>query len=111
MRVEIVWAGLVSVIALVGCGGDGGNVDATCGPWCAVVDECTNTSVEECTDDCVNELSAAEAISSACAEAVRDQNRCLGELTCTEFDAWAEEEPPVGYPCNAEDDGVDEACD
>lgn len=110
MRVESVCAGMVLMIAVVGCGDDGGNVDATCGPWCAVVDECTNTSVDECTNACVNELSAAGAISSACAEAVRDQNRCLGALSCAEFDAWVEEEPPVGYPCNAEDDGVDEAC-
>jgi hypothetical protein len=94
---------------LVGCGDDSA-VDATCGPWCAVVDECTNTSADECTDACVEELSQAQDVSSECADAVRDQNQCLGALDCAEFDAWLDEVPAVGYPCNDEDDGVDAAC-
>lgn len=111
MRIESISAGLLLLCFVVSCGGDGGSVDATCGPWCNVVDECTTTSFNECEDACVEELSAAQDISSACADAVRDQNTCLGELSCTEFEAWRTEVPSVGYPCNAEDDGVGAACD
>jgi len=58
----------------------------------------------------MEESSQARAISSECANAVRDQNVCLGELTCAEFEAWLEEVPPDGYPCKGADDGVENAC-
>ena len=108
MRIESISAVLLLLCGVVGCGGDG--VDATCGPWCNVVDECTTASFNQCENACVEELSAAQSISSACADAVRDQNTCLGELSCTEFEAWRTEVPPVGYPCNAEDNAVGAAC-
>jgi hypothetical protein len=98
------------MLSVWGCGGDNGGTDATCSPWCSVVDECTTGSFSDCMAACAEELSQAGSISSECAEAVRDQNRCLGELTCTEFDAWATEVPPDSYPCKAEDDGVEAAC-
>lgn len=100
---------LVMAFALSGCGDDGG-ADATCNPWCSVVDECTGTSLSECINDCEAELSQAQSISSECADAVRDQNRCLGELTCSEYDAWRTEVPPESYPCKSEDDGVAASC-
>ena len=93
--------------SLVACGDD---IDATCSPWCTVVDECTAAGLSECMNACAEELSQARDISSECANAVRDQNICLSELTCAELDAWLEEVPPEGYPCKAADDGVDNAC-
>lgn len=92
---------------LVACGDD---FDNACSPWCSVVDECTEFGFSECMDGCAEEASQARAISSECAEAVRDQNVCLGALTCAEFDAWLEEIPPDAYPCKDGDDGVENAC-
>lgn len=93
--------------SLVACGDD---FDAACSPWCAVVDDCTEASFSECMSACAEESSQARAISSECAYAVRDQNVCLGELTCEEFEAWLEEIPPDGYPCKGADDGRENAC-
>lgn len=97
----------LAVMTFAACGDD---VDATCSPWCMVVDECTATSVSECMNACAEELSQAQAISSQCADAVRSQNICLAELTCAEFDAWANEVPPDAYPCKSADDAVIGVC-
>jgi hypothetical protein len=94
--------------SLVGCGDD--DFDAACSSWCTVVDDCTETSFSECMDACAEESSQAQAISSECAGAVRNQNVCLGELTCAEFEAWADEIPPDSYPCKSADDDVDSVC-
>ena len=110
MRVELITSGLLLMCCVAGCGDDGASVDATCGPWCTVAEECTTTSFDQCQSACVEELSEAQAVSSECADAVRDQNTCLGALTCSELEAWRTEVPPVGYPCNAEDDAVDVVC-
>ena len=93
--------------SLISCGDD---FDPACSPWCTVVDDCTETSFTECTDACAEESSQAQAISSECATAVRDQNICLSGLTCAELDAWLEEVPPDDYPCKSADDEVDDAC-
>lgn len=78
--------------SLMSCG-DG--FDPACSPWCTVVDDCTEASFSECMDACAEESSQARAISSECANAVRDQNVCLGGLTCAELEAWADEVPPT----------------
>ena len=93
--------------SLVGCGDD---VDATCSPWCTVVDDCTTMSFSDCMNACAEELSDAQSISSECASAVRSQNVCLAELTCAELEAWATEVPPDSYPCKSADDDVDDVC-
>lgn len=93
--------------SLMSCGDD---FDAACSPWCTVVDDCTETSFSECMNACAEESSQARAISSECANAVRDQNVCLGGLTCAEFEAWVDEDPPDGYPCKSADDEVENAC-
>lgn len=93
--------------SLAACGDD---FDPACSPWCAVVDECTEISVSECMNACMEESSQARAVSSECAHAIRDQNVCLGQLTCTELEAWLDEVPPDAYPCKATDDGVINAC-
>lgn len=100
-------ASVAFACSLVACGDD---FDAACTPWCTVVDDCTEASFSECMNGCMEESSQARSISSECANAVRDQNVCLGELTCAEFEAWLEEVPPDGYPCQGADDGVENAC-
>ncbi|MBW2381027.1 MAG: hypothetical protein JRG70_16000 [Deltaproteobacteria bacterium] len=100
----------LAVLAFAACGGSDGDVDATCSPWCTVADECSNSSFSQCMDDCTEELSAAQAISSQCADAVRSQNVCLAGLTCAEFDAWVNEVPPDAYPCKSADDTVISVC-
>jgi hypothetical protein len=100
-------ASIALICSLVACGDD---FDSACSPWCAVVDECTEASFSDCMNGCMEESSQARVISSECANAVRDQNVCLGALTCTELDAWLEEAPPNEYPCKAADDGVYNAC-
>ena len=94
--------------SLAACGDD--DFDAACSPWCTVVADCAETSFSECMDACAEESSQAQAISSECAGAVRNQNVCLGELTCAEFEAWADEVPPDSYPCKSADDDVDSVC-
>jgi len=93
---------------LAGCAGD--NVDPSCSSWCAVVEECTDTSLSECREACAAELRNARAISPQCVDAVKGQNACVGELTCAEFDAWNDEGPPDAYPCRNNDDEVADAC-
>ena len=107
IRSVLVATSIGLAFSLVGCGDD--DFDA-CSPWCTVVDDCTETSFSECMDACAEESSQAQAISSECAGAVRNQNVCLGELTCAEFEAWADEVPPDSYPCKSADDDVDSAC-
>jgi hypothetical protein len=94
--------------SLVACGNDA--PDPTCSAWCTVVDECTDTSFSDCMNACAEELSQAQAVSSECANAVRSQNTCLGELTCVEFEAWGTETPPDAYPCKSADEAVATAC-
>ena len=94
--------------ALVGCGGD--DVDSTCSSWCAVVEECTDTSLSECTQACAVELRNAGAISPQCVDAVKTQNACVGELTCAEFIDWDERNPPDAYPCKNANEAVADAC-
>lgn len=103
----LIVAAIALACSLAACGDD---FDAACSPWCAVVDECTELSLSECVNACMEESSQARAISSECANAVRDQNVCLGQLACAEFEAWLEEVPPDGYPCKGADDGVENAC-
>jgi hypothetical protein len=91
----------------VACGDD---FDTACSSWCAVVEECTEVSFSDCMGGCADEISQARAISSECVNAVRDQNVCLGALTCSELQSWVEEVPPDAYPCRGADDGVDDAC-
>lgn len=100
-------ASIAFACSLVACGDD---FDTACAPWCVVVDDCTAASFSDCMDGCMEESSRAQAISSECAIAVRDQNVCLGELTCAELEAWIEEVPPDGYPCKGADDGVESTC-
>ena len=94
--------------ALVGCGGD--DVDGTCSSWCAVVEECTDTSFSECREACAAELRNAGSVSPQCVDAVKGQNACVGELTCVEFEAWNDEDPPDAHPCKDADDVVADAC-
>ena len=108
IRSVLVAASIGLACSLAACGDD--DFDATCSPWCTVVDDCTATSFSECMDACAEESSQAQAISSECAGAVRNQNVCLGELTCAEFEAWADEVPPDSYPCKSADDDVDSVC-
>ena len=110
MRVEAMVSGLLWMCGVVGCSGESPSVDATCGPGCTVLAECRDESFSECESACVEELSQAQSRSSECADAVRDQNTCLGDLTCSELEAWFTEVPEVGYPCNPEDDAIDAAC-
>lgn len=95
------------ICSLVACGDD---FDTACSPWCAVVEDCTESSFSECMTACMEESSQAQAVSSGCANAVRDQNVCLGQLACEQFEAWLDEVPPDGYPCKGADDAVDNAC-
>lgn len=104
---ELIAASIALTCSLAACGDD---FDTACSPWCNVVNDCTETSLSECMNACMEESSQARAISSECANTVRDQNVCLGELTCAELEAWLEEVPPDAYPCKAADDGVDNAC-
>jgi hypothetical protein len=104
----LVAASIGLAFSLVGCGDD--DFDAACSSWCTVVDDCTETSFSECMDACAEESSQTQAISSECAGAARNQNVCLGELTCAEFEAWADEIPPDSYPCKSADDDVDSIC-
>jgi hypothetical protein len=85
-------------------------VDATCSPWCTVVDECTTGSFSECMLFCAEELLDAQSVSTECADAVRNQNVCLAELTCVEYDAWRNDVPPDAYPCKTADDTVSSVC-
>jgi len=103
----LIAASIGIAFSLMGCGDD---FDPACSPWCTVVDDCTEVSFSECMDACAEESSQAQAISSECAGAVRNQNVCLGELTCVEFEAWANEIPPDSYPCKSDDDDVDGFC-
>ena len=105
----LVATSIASACSLVGCGDEAFDPGA-CSPWCIVVEDCTDASFSECMDACGEESSQAQAISSECAFAVRNQNLCLGELTCAEFKAWAEELPPDSYPCKSADDDVSNAC-
>ena len=107
IRSVLVATSIGLAFSLVGCGDD---FDAACSPWCTVVADCTETSFSECMDACAEESSQAQSISSECAGAVRNQNVCLGELTCAEFEAWADEIPPDSYPCKSADDDVDSVC-
>lgn len=100
---------ILFVSSLLGCGDDS-TTDASCSPWCTVVDECTEMGFSDCTRACAVELSEAQAVSSQCANAVRIQNTCLGELTCSEFEAWRTETPPDAYPCKSADEAVATAC-
>jgi hypothetical protein len=100
---------VVFVSSLLGCGDDDAT-DASCSPWCTVVDECTETSFSDCMEACAKELSDAQAVSSECANAVRSQNTCVGELNCAEFESWRTETPPDAYPCKSADDAVVSAC-
>jgi len=108
LRGVLVATSIGLAFSLVGCGDD--DFDAACSPWCTVVADCTETSFSECVDACAEESSQARSISSECANAVRNQNVCLGELTCAEFEAWADEIPPDSYPCKSADDDVDSIC-
>ena len=103
----LIAAAIALICSLAACGDD---FDPACAPWCAVVDECTEVGLSDCMNACMEESSQAQAISSECANAVRDQNVCLGQLTCAELQAWLDEVPPDTYPCKAADDGVDNAC-
>lgn len=103
----LVAVSLALACSLVACGD---KFDDACSPWCTVVDDCTESSFSECMDGCEAESSRARDISSACGNAVRDQNVCLGELSCAELEAWLEEVPPDGYPCKSADDTVEDAC-
>lgn len=85
-------------------------LDATCSPWCTVVAECTAESFSECMRFCHEELLQAQGVSTECADAVRNQNVCLGELSCAEFEAWLDEVPPDAYPCKSADDTVLSVC-
>ncbi len=84
--------------------------DPACSPWCAVIDECTGTGVSECMDACAVRLLQAQATSSECADALRSQILCVAELACTEFYAWADEDPPDAYPCKSANDNVSSVC-
>ena len=95
--------------SLPGCGDDG-TIDASCAPWCTVVEECTETSLSDCMGACARELAAARSVSPDCVNAVKGQNRCLADLTCADFEAWARETPPDAYPCKSADDAVVSAC-
>ena len=107
IRSVLVATSIGLAFSLVGCGDD---FDPACSPWCTVVADCTDTSFSECMDACAEESSQARAISPECAGAVQNQNVCLGELTCAEFEAWADEIPPDSYPCKSTDDDVDGVC-
>ena len=100
-------ATFMGVALLVGCGDDAFGV---CSSWCAVVEECTDTSSSQCMELCAEESSQAQSISSECALAVRSQNLCLAELICAELEAWVKEVPAETYPCKSADDEVDNAC-
>lgn len=96
-------------LSLLGCGADD-TTDASCSPWCTVVDECTETGFSDCMRACAQELADAQSISPDCVNAVRGQNACLGDLTCADLEAWASETPPNAYPCKSADDAVVSAC-
>ncbi len=100
-------ASFALICTFVACGDDSDNA---CSSWCGVVEECTDVSFSDCMNGCAEEISQAGAVSPQCANAIRDQNVCLGALTCPEFEAWLQEVPPDTYPCKAADDAVDDAC-
>lgn len=100
-------SGLV-LVSLPSCGGD--DVDPSCSSWCAVVEECTDTSFSECTQACAAELRNAATVSPQCIDAVKGQNVCVGQLTCNEFESWRTDTPPDAYPCKSADDAVVSAC-
>jgi len=93
---------------MVSCGGD--NVDPSCSSWCALIDECTGTGFSECAQACSAELRNAGSVSPQCVDAVKGQNTCVGELTCADFEAWSDQDPPDAYPCKNADNEVADAC-
>lgn len=100
--------GAFGLAALASCGGD--SVDPSCSSWCNTIRECTDTSSSECTQACAAELRNARAISQECLDAVKSQNACVGELSCSEFEAWKDESPPDAYPCRSADAEVVDGC-
>ena len=111
MRCRILLAiSIGCALSLVGCGDDA--IEASCSAMCTVAEECVdNTDLSECMNVCAERLREAESISPECANAVRGQLFCGGELTCAEVAAWLGPGfPPDANPCKSADEAVADAC-
>lgn len=110
-RAAIVLA--AGLVVLAGCGDSSSSND--CEAFCDKEAECEGSLPAGCVPLCDGVVEAAAQISSACGDAVSSLLSCASGLTCVEYEAWENEEPPDSYPCRAEDiqcqDECGELCD
>lgn len=111
-----IWVALTSVVLLVGCGDDSsggggsGGTATNCAAACNNEVECNDTSRTLCEGVCDAALLSATTISQQCFDAVNTVLGCAGALSCMEYEAWQNETPPDGFPCQAETEACDSEC-
>ena len=114
---RVLWGPALALMLSVGCGNDsngGGGTGGSADPCPAVCDnevECNETPRGVCTAVCAGALAVAEAFSTSCFDAVNAVLGCAGVLSCADYEAWQNEEPPDSFPCRAETETCDSECD
>jgi hypothetical protein len=95
-----------------GSSGGGGSGESGCAQACVVLLDCDTIygTEAECLSACEVAYDDAASVGLDCEDAFTAFNLCIGGLTCTEFEAYLNYEPPDSYPCKAEEDAVVSDC-
>lgn len=110
---------VAALSALAGCGDDdngsggtggSGGSSSNCAAACDNEVECNEIPRTVCEAVCNEALLIAEQISDQCVDAVNTVLACAGALSCTQYEAWQNEMPPDGFPCQAETEACDAEC-
>ena len=115
---DLCWVVPMLALAMVaGCsddssgGGGSGGTPTNCSSACDNEVECNDTSRTVCEGACDVAILAAEQISQTCFDAVNAVLGCAGALSCADYEAWQNEEPPDSFPCRDETETCDSECD
>ena len=111
-------------LVAMGCSEDNGNLGAggfvvpgmVCIDFCdQVVEQCAALQfpLTQCQNNCQRDVDAAFAESEGCGDAFEAFYECVSALSCAEVEEWrdADASADEDYPCRAEVDAANDACD
>lgn len=96
-------------------GGDGdGDAPDACELFCDTQDACDpdpETNRDDCLTLCTFQIASATGSGNqGCAITLDRGLRCVGDLSCADYQAWKEGQKGEAYPCSMETDEADLAC-
>jgi len=99
------------------CDSGGTSISSLCSKSCSQYETCypedfndEYASMAECRSECEDESAQVQQqISSECWSAQKNLFKCTSNLSCSDVEAYWEEET-ADYPCAKYDDAVEDAC-